>query len=397
MRNFQCGMIEHNGAEWEQSSAKCLDSLSVICNKHEGETERTDTWSDAVEFCGNASDKMHSHLTEAMVTKANRSNKYWLSTFRSFRVHDQYSQNTDACLSVTRTGNSLTLQPDDCDGIDEGNKNKIDDTDGKDDGNKDENRRSTTRQSTDKDGKPEEESKSSDNNSNPNNTTGVICLRRRKATKGAHRPLMNESSTDTNVIEGTYAISNTHRVSPNENEYASPEDVTNTVGSTNPNNSKIRPDKPARNTLRRNQKLNETYENFKFVSTENRNVDKNEVKCHDDVTKEDKDEYDILCHNKATPLAKLEHAEIHVYDHTTVQNDDHECYDSTLPGSGNKHKPARNAEDYDTFNISNIENVDYNKDALWNDAHNEEVSSFGVLKLDLTPEEEQEPVYTESG
>ncbi|XP_052812631.1 uncharacterized protein LOC128240152 [Mya arenaria] len=337
---------------------------------------------------------MHSHLTEAMITYANRSNKYWLSAFRSFRVHAQYSQNIQACLSVTRTGNYLTLQPDDCgithkyicaNDIEEGYNNRTDVDNGKDGDNNNDFQGIVTRLYTKKDCHPVEESNSPDNHSNPKNTKGIVigmiasvvvvvslliggilCLRRRKAaTKKAHRSLMGKSSIDTNVIKDTITISNTTKHCVNcgyelreEHEYAGPEDVTNTVSSTNPNNFKIRPDKPARNTLRRNQKINETYENFKLVSTENRKVDENEEECHGDVvTKTGKGEYDVLCHNMAAPLTKQERAEIHVYDHTHFQNNDNEGYDSTLPGRGNKHKPAGNVDDYDTVNLSNNEKI----------------------------------------
>ncbi|WAR10529.1 hypothetical protein MAR_035605 [Mya arenaria] len=326
MRNFQCGMIEYNGVDWIQSSAKCLDSLSVMCTKRK--TEKTDTWSDAIKFCGNTSDEMYPYLTEAMKAKANQSNKYWLSTFRSFRVHDQYSQNTDACLSVTRTGNYLALQPDDCgrsqkyicaNDIEEGYNNKTDDTG----------------------------SKEGDNNTNSKGMIAlvvvvsliiavVICLRRRKATNGARKPIVSESSTATNVIKGTCAIINTtgHRVSSGNNimeehEYDTPGDGTDahTVSSTKPNNSKIRSDKPDRDTSRQNQKLQKNYENFKHVSTENRKVDSDVDFEGEVVAKTDKHEYVALNQNMAPQSTEHEYAEMHVYNNTPVQNDDNEGYD----------------------------------------------------------------------
>jgi len=67
-----------------------------------------------VKECNNLNGTLATHLSRDLLKIVNRTNQYWTGAVSPYTIQREPG---DACLSVTRLGNQLVLEPDDCEAI----------------------------------------------------------------------------------------------------------------------------------------------------------------------------------------------------------------------------------------------------------------------------------------
>jgi len=123
---YQCATVRYNNNKhkWETLTSKCLGNKSVLCShkrqsivcKHKVENSFCDvgisgTWINGVKKCNNIEGILAPFRTESMSSTLYWGNQYWLGSVSAYKIQTHQG---DACLSVTRLGDQLVLETDDC-------------------------------------------------------------------------------------------------------------------------------------------------------------------------------------------------------------------------------------------------------------------------------------------
>jgi len=125
---YQCGTLRYNNNKhkWETLTSKCLGNKHVLCthikqsivcnNSTLVENPYCDvgisgTWMNGVKKCNYIEGMLAPYPVKVMPATMHWDNQYWLGTAGAYKIQ---TQRGDACLSVTRLGDQLILEPDDC-------------------------------------------------------------------------------------------------------------------------------------------------------------------------------------------------------------------------------------------------------------------------------------------
>jgi len=127
---YQCGAFRYSDkGNGETLTSKCLGNKGAVCT-HMTHVTRTltchniplvttsfcyvsssDTWMNRVKECNSLGGIVLPFMLQELTFISGKDNQYWLGSVRAYKVQ---TQPEDACLSVTRIGDRLVLQPDDC-------------------------------------------------------------------------------------------------------------------------------------------------------------------------------------------------------------------------------------------------------------------------------------------
>jgi len=130
---YQCSVIAHSvnsdSSKWDETTSKCLGNKNIVCyntfisklicknitlsNSLYCDADYSSIWINGVNKCNSLQGTMVPHLShELEVTRIIGMDKqYWMGAVSAYTIH---SEPGDACLAVTRTGDQLVLEPDDC-------------------------------------------------------------------------------------------------------------------------------------------------------------------------------------------------------------------------------------------------------------------------------------------
>jgi len=110
---FQCFyLLRTPKGNFERYTSKCLEKKHTICHVLENENYyvgNSSTWLRGVKECNRQGGIMG--VPEASDYNMDINIPYWISLFRSYTIQTKAG---DACLAVTRLGDQLVLEPDDC-------------------------------------------------------------------------------------------------------------------------------------------------------------------------------------------------------------------------------------------------------------------------------------------
>ena len=125
--HYQCATLKYNSnrSTWETLTSKCWENKyvqcthirkTIVCKKHTLITPYCDvnisgTWLNGVKECNTIEGMLAPYYSEQLRSSLYWANQYWLGSVSAYKLH---TQRGDACLSVTRVGDQLVLQPDDC-------------------------------------------------------------------------------------------------------------------------------------------------------------------------------------------------------------------------------------------------------------------------------------------
>jgi len=365
---YQCSIIgENTQPARKETTSKCSRKKNLVCtyvteqiictNNTSKRTSYCDvgyptTWIEGVKVCSSLGGMMIPFVSPESTESMKNDAQYWTGGVSPYTIE---AEPGDACLAVTRLGNHLVLEPDDC----RAKNSYICASD-------------IMHSSDDKHAKPSSPTSTPDNKQAPNpsapitspaessagtNTVVIIivcCLvfaavaaisvfiykRKKSSHKDGRKPLMAQPSANLsddlieNVAESDYATVDENETvrSKSGTERDCSENLLQSATSGATLERKTPPEKPTRHTLRRKNNI-EPYENVPLSkgTLDNR---KNDCKDREESMA---DEYNVLSYNQpAQPARKQGEGEVHVYDHmpaiANAQRSDDETQTSTNDG-----------------------------------------------------------------
>jgi len=127
---YQCATVRYNNnkSNWETLTSKCLGNKAVVCNNIRQniscqilntfytissnlcDVDSSDTWMNGVKECNNIGGMVMPYLSRE-IFMLDKNIQYWLGYVSAYKLKTHPGH---ACLSATRVGDRLVLEPSDC-------------------------------------------------------------------------------------------------------------------------------------------------------------------------------------------------------------------------------------------------------------------------------------------
>jgi len=113
---YQCALIRQSErSKWVERTSKCLKNNNIVCvllvNNSHCVVDYSTAWLGGVNVCSSHAGFMAPYVADAFEYITHRETQYWLGAVSAYT---EQAGPGDACLAVTRLGDHLVLEPDDC-------------------------------------------------------------------------------------------------------------------------------------------------------------------------------------------------------------------------------------------------------------------------------------------